>query len=356
MLALATLALFLAVGLLVGGYAVARIDGIGHRRTLVVVAVLLAAGGVTAQAMPVSVTPSSESTPAAAPTPEAAAVADATGGTEVVERSEAASDASTPSDPVGNATVVAVSAPDRLTYRTESGARHTVGLAGVDAPGLDGGDPETFDGVLTSDRGRRCLADHGRRALVDLRTDLLDEQVTVRTVGTAKGTRVATVAVDGRLVNRRLVERGDARATDRRYADAERAARSAHRGVWSCGVVEPDRPLRESNTSTLRIAAVHPNPPDDATPGIGGEYLVVENTGERAVDLSDWHVVVDSTHYYFFDDRRLQPGAELVVHVGAGRDTQGHVYWAAGRPVLDDGSGTIRLVDGDTDRAVRLSY
>lgn len=353
MLALASLALLLAVGLLVGGYAVTRADGIGHRRTVVVAAVLLAAGGVTAQAMPATVAPSPAPEPA--PTAAPAAVADA----EADERGEArerASATTADATTAGNATVVAVSAPDRLTYRTESGARRTVRLAGVDAPGLDGADPATFDGVLAGDRGRRCLADHGRRALVDLRVDLVDERVTVRTMETTRGTTAATVAVDGRLLNRRLVERGDARATDGRYADAERAARSAHRGVWSCGLVEPDRPPRESNTSALRIAAVHPNPPDDGGPERAGEFVVVENTGERAVDLSDWRLVVDHTHYYFFDDRRLQPGSELVVHVGSGRDTEGHVYWAAGRPVLDDASGTLRLVDGDTDRTVRLSY
>jgi micrococcal nuclease len=353
MLALASLALLLAAGLLVGGYALARTDGIDHRRASVVAAVLLAVGGVTAGAMPASVAPSPEptATPAAAPAPDAAAAV----GTDerAAEHGDTrASDAST----VGNATVVAVSAPDRLSYRTESGARRTVRLAGVDAPGLDGADPETFDGVLTGDRGRQCLADHGRRALVDLRTDLLGERIAVDATGATVGTPTATVTVDGRPLNRRLVERGEARATDGRYADAERAARSARRGVWSCGVVEPDRPLRESNTSTLRVAAVHPNPPDDPTPGFGDEFVIVENTGERAVDLSDWYVVVDDTHYYFFDDRRLQPGTELVVHVGTGRDTEGHVYWATGRPVLGDGGGTIRLVDGDTDRTVRLSY
>lgn len=347
MLALASLALLLAAGLLVGGYAVARTDGIDHRRTVVVTAALLAAGGVTAGAMPASVAPSPEPTAAPAPTPtaEATAVVDAD---EAASGGAHASDAST----VENATVVAVSAPDRLTYRTESGARRTIRLAGVDAPGLDGADPEAFDGVLTGDRGRRCLADHGRRALVDLRTDLLGERIAVDATGQAVGTETATVTVDGRLLNRRLVERGEARATGERYADAERAARSARRGVWSCGVVEPDR----SGTTALRIAAVHPNPPDDATPGLGEEFIVIENTGERAVDLSGWYLVVDDTHYYFFDGRRLQPGAELTVHVGTGRDTEGHVYWAAGHPILGDGGGTIGLVVGDEYRTVRLSY
>jgi micrococcal nuclease len=189
-----------------------------------------------------------------------------------------------------------------------------------------------------------------------LPTDLVGAGVTVRTTSTAVGTQTPVVTVDGRLLNRRLVERGRARATDGRYADAERAAQNARRGVWSCGVVEPTRLLRGSNTSMLRIAAVHPNPPNDTAAGIGDEFNIIENTGERAINLSDWSPVLDDTHHCFFGDRCLQPGAELVVSAGTGRDDEGRVYRATGRPVLNDGSGTIRPVDGDTGRSVRLSY
>jgi hypothetical protein len=80
------------------------------------------------------------------------------------------------------------------------------------------------------------------------------------------------------------------------------------------------------------------------------------NDGDRAIDLSDRYLIVGDSDYYFFDDRRLQPGEELVIHVGTGRNTDGHVYWGSGRPILDNGGGTIRLVDGDTDRVIRLSY
>lgn len=354
MLALASVALILGVVLIGGGYAVARADGVDSRRTVVAVAVLLAAGGVAAQATPAPVSP--------APTDESAVVADAAdgvpggGSAEAVTEDSLAPQRAGEGSPPTNATVVAVSAPDRLTYRTESGERRTVRLAGVDAPGLDGADPETFDGVLTGERGRQCLAAQGRRALVSLRTDLLDERVTVRSAEATSGTATAVVAVDGQSVNERLVERGDARATDGRYDDVERRARSAHRGLWSCGVVEPDRPLRGPKASSIHVAAVHPNPPGPDRAALNDEYVVLGNDGDRAIDLSDWYVVVGDSDYYFFDDRRLQPGEELVIHVGTGRNTDGHVYWGSGQPVLDDDGGTIRLVDGDTDRVIRLSY
>jgi micrococcal nuclease len=256
-----------------------------------------------------------------------------------------------------NATVVDVRAGDRVTYRTASGTQRTVRLAGVDAPGVGGADPKRFDGVLTGDRGRACLADHGRRALLALRSSLDGRSVTVDRVAVDRGEPHAVLTVDGRSVNRRQVERGHARATDERYAGAERSARSAARGVWSCGTVTPDRPLRSLDDPGLRIAAIHPNPAGDDTAGRTGERIVLENAGLTTVDLGDWYMRAgDNRYYFFFDGRRLEPGGRLVVHVGEGRGREGHVYWGAPTPVLGDGHGTVTLVDGDTERVVRASY
>jgi micrococcal nuclease len=343
---LAAAALGLALVFGVGAYAVARFDALDHRAVLVVVAVGLAVGGVAAQAAPV----------APAPTAGGDRTADAAGGDdrtalEAADTVAAANDSA--SRAAANATVVGVLGPDRLTYRTAAGERRTVRLAGVDAPGADGASPARFDGVVTGQRGRTCLAERGRRALIDARTNLVGESVTVESVDTGGAVLVA----DGRSLNRRLVERGYARATDDRYADAERAARSAGRGVWSCATVESTPPIRESDEPGVYVAAVHPNPPGDDAKALAEEYLVFANAGETTVDLSNWYLVDgDGKMYFFFDGRTLRPGEELVVHVGAGRNTDRHVYWGASSPVLDNDHETLKLVDGDTDRTVRLSY
>jgi micrococcal nuclease len=365
MLSLASLALILALVCAGGVAAVARIDALDYRSVLVVVAVALAVGGVVAQTTPAdsATTIASDRAPEAATNADTeAAAADEAAGAAAADRpvagGAAAANGSVASMPANgtNATVVGVSAGDRITYRTASGERRTVSLAGIDAPGPGGADPERFDGVLTGSRGRTCLAEQGRRALVDARSLLVGETVAVRSVGRERGVASAVLAADGRSVNRRLVERGDARATDGRYADAERAARSAGRGVWSCATVEPSRPLRASTEPGVRIAAVHPNPPGDDAAALVDEYVVIENTGRKTVDLSDWYLVDGDGKTYFFFDRTLRPGETLVVHVGSGRDTDGHVYWGASTPVLDNDHETLKLVDGDSDRTVRLSY
>ena len=353
MLSLASLTLVLAVVLGAGAYAVSRIDALDHRAVLVVVAVGLAIGGVAAQsALPA---------PAEAPTTVANdPVPNATTPAASDERATAAERLGTRAAVAAtnaSATVVGIPSGDRLTYRTAAGERRTVRLAGIDAPGADGAAPERFDGVVTGSYGRSCLAEAGRRALIDARTTLVGAPVTVRSVGGTAGSPTAVLTVDGRSLNRRFVERGHARATDERYADAERAARSAGRGVWSCATVKPTPPLRESAESALRIAVVHPNPPGDDTAALADEYVIVENAGGESVDLSDWYLIDgDGKTYFFFDGRTLRPGEELVVHVGDGRNRDGHVYWGASVPVLDNDHETLKLVDGETDRVVRLSY
>ncbi|SEA07021.1 Lamin Tail Domain [Haloplanus vescus] len=343
MLSLASLALVVALVLAASAYAVVRFDALDRRVALVVVAAALVTGGVAAQVAP-------SDSPADVERTVSAASDEATPERLAAEQAEAPTASHEVSNGT-NATVVGVGDGGRVTYRMD-GETRTVRLAGVDVPSAGGADPALFDGVVTGSRGRACLAREGRRALLDTRAQLVDESVSVRT-----GEDGAVLVADGRSVNRRLVERGNARATTRTYADAERSARSAHIGVWSCSVVEPSRPLREANASNVRIDAIHPNPPGDDAASLNDEYVVIENAGSRTVDLSDWYLIVgDDEMHFFFDGQTLRPGEEIVLRMGSGRNTEGTVYWGASSPVLDNDHETLKLVDGDTDRTVRVSY
>ncbi|MFB6108165.1 MAG: lamin tail domain-containing protein [Haloplanus sp.] len=365
----------LAVALALGALAVSRLDAPARRRVapvaLVAVAVVVAGGGVAAQATAfgagdvggaddavgvastgATTNPGLASVPTATATPDAASdAAERVASTAASRRAMASG-----TDPE-TATVVAVQSGDRLTYRDAAGRRHTVRLAGVDAPGIDGADPHRFDGVLTGERGRACLADGGRRALVSLRERLVGESVTVRRIADGRaGLPAVVVETDNRSVNRALVESGRARATGDRYADAERAARDAHLGVWACGLVEPPRPLHQSSEQSVRIAAVHPNPPGDDGSALTREYVVLANDGRQNVDLSGWYLRVGDDQLYFFDDQVLEPGAELVVHVGSGTDAPDDVYWGSSHAVLGNDHDAVTVVDADGDDVDAVAY
>jgi micrococcal nuclease len=362
MLTLALLTLAVGVALAIGGYAALRTGApVDRRLALVSVVAVLAVGGAGVQAAPVpaggaGVAVGGATGDAGAATPTSTPAADRATNDEAAALGGSASGMAQ-REAAGNATVVDVTSGDLVTYRTAAGDLRRVRLAGVGAPGVDGADPDRFDGVLTGDRGRACLGEYGRQALLFLRSELDGESVTVERVGAGPGLPAAVLRVDGESVNRRLVERGYARGTDGRYADAERAARSGERGLWSCGLVEPERPVGADDTPEIRIAAVHPNPAGPDGEALNDEYLVIENVGRTSVDLSDWYLVEGGGKAYFsFGGQTLEPGTELVVHVGSGRDTGGHVYWGEANPVLGNAHETLKLVDGDGERVVRFEY
>jgi len=183
--------------------------GVGARRTLVV-AVLLALAGCAA-----SVSPGADATPTAG------------------ERT---------------ATVVDVVDGDTLEVRYPDGSEDRVRLLGVDTPETRADNsPGEFEGVPDTDAGRACLADWGDRATAFAEERLAGERVVVATDAAADrrggyDRLLAYVTVDGRdqSVNRALLAGGYARLYDTEFARrdafaaAERRARAAETGVWTC--------------------------------------------------------------------------------------------------------------------------
>ena len=89
--------------------------------------------------------------------------------------------------------------------------------------------------------------------------------------------------------------------------------------------------------------------PVRTTSSINGEYIVIENTGDTRVDLTEW-VLRDSSsqnRFRFPDGFTLQPGAEVVVRTGTGPDGDGTCYWGVDHPVWDNVGDTAFLLDSN---------
>ncbi|MCE9554771.1 MAG: thermonuclease family protein [Planctomycetes bacterium] len=115
--------------------------------------------------------------------------------------------------------VVSIADGDTLTVLDFDNVQHKIRLHGIDAPER---------GQAFSKRSKEALG-----ALVQ------DKQVTVNVVDRDRyGRDVGTVTVEGVNVNLKLVENGWAwhfvryAPNDKALADAETAARAAHRGLW----------------------------------------------------------------------------------------------------------------------------
>jgi len=127
-----------------------------------------------------------------------------------------------------------------------NGTGDTVRFVGVDAPETRAANaPGEFEGVPDTEAGRDCLRAAGANASAYVASRIEGRQVTLA-FDPALDRRgyydrlLAYVVVDGESINRDLVRLGHARVYDspfverERYEAAERDARGAGRGLWSC--------------------------------------------------------------------------------------------------------------------------
>lgn len=268
-------------------------------------------------------------------------------------------------------TVVGVVSADTLTVEYDNGSRATVGLAGVATPQTDGGnDPGAYETVPDVASAEECLAGAGEDAVSRTRSELRGQEVTIVVApnGTADGDATPVYAfVDGTLYNLQLLRDGDARVDgdEVRYHDAfataEAAARDAGRGLWRCADVETPTPsVTSTATATptpvsetgLRVVEV-----SDEGEELNDEYIVVENTGDRLLDLAGWRVRDGDGHTYTFKDgTTLEPGESLTLYTGAGSQTETERYWWNDEEIWDDDGETITVYNDNGDKVYRRTY
>jgi len=143
-------------------------------------------------------------------------------------------------------TVTDVVDGDTIDVRFPNGTTDTVRLLGIDTPEVHvETQPGEFEGVPNTEPGRSCLRAAGENASAVVEQQLAGERVTIRldhggdTRG-GYGRLLAIVVHENDSVNYDLIEGGHARLYDTdfserdRYAEAERRAMAANRGVWQC--------------------------------------------------------------------------------------------------------------------------
>ena len=144
------------------------------------------------------------------------------------------------------ATVTDVVDGDTIDVRFANGSTETVRLLGIDTPEVHvETQPDEFEGVPDTKSGRACLRDAGKNASSVVEQRLDGERVTIRldhggdTRG-GYGRLLGIVVHENHSVNYDLIEDGHARLYDTdfserdRYAEAEREAMAAGRGLWQC--------------------------------------------------------------------------------------------------------------------------
>ncbi|MFC4359881.1 lamin tail domain-containing protein [Halobium salinum] len=291
-------------------------------------------------------------------------------------------------------TVVRVVDGDTLEVRFPDGHTENVRLLGVDTPEVHvENTPDEFEGIPVTDGGRDHLRSWGREASTYATSKLAGEEVAISTDPAADrrggyGRLLVYVDHEGTDFNRRLLSQGYARLYESEfsrydaYATAERTAQRDELGLWNYGAPETatptstrtptatppstDTPGTSEATSTpvtdggssgdLAVAEVHADAPGNDHDNLNEEYVVFENAGDSAVDLSGWTVTDAADHDYSFPALTLRPGERVTLYTGSGTDGDGALYWGSGRAVWNNGGDTITVRDETGTVVVERTY
>lgn len=225
--------------------------------------------------------------------------------------------------------VIGVTDGDSVDIELASGALIEVRLIGVNAP----------------ERGE-CYAAEARDFLAqtiggeEVGVDLVDED--------QFGRRLANVWIGDDLINLTLVAGGfaiaqtpdDANPHGAIIVDAEEIAFQDGVGLWSpsaCGATDDVPSIQFDGDS----AQYNPDGPDDTE--LDSEYVVLENTGDVAIDLSGWVLRDESSRNRLEipSGTAIEPGMQVTVSSGCGTE----VSWCQGRPIWNNGGDMALLSD-----------
>jgi len=86
----------------------------------------------------------------------------------------------------------------------------------------------------------------------------------------------------------------------------------------------------DDGAGVLSVATIHEDAAGDEYDNLNDEYVVFENTGDAALDLSGWTVSDEADHTYTFPEGvTLDAGAQVTLRTGSGTDDETDLYWGS---------------------------
>jgi endonuclease YncB( thermonuclease family) len=113
-----------------------------------------------------------------------------------------------------------------------------------------------------------------------------------------------------------------------------------------------------SGSGDISIAQIHEDASGNDNNNLNDEYVVFENSGTGAIDLSGWTVEDEASHTYSFPSGfTLDAGAQVTLHTGTGSDTNSDLYWGnTGSAVWNNGGDTVSVYDDSGALYTSKSY
>lgn len=256
-------------------------------------------------------------------------------------------------------TVTDVVDGDTVEVRVDGEVR-TVRLLAVDTPEKTPSNEDPSEYGVTTESGERCLLRYANDATRYMSQSLDGERVALlydanEPETDVYGRTLAYVYVNGELFNDDLVKRGLARVYTEADAEREdeflayeRRAKQANEGLWACDDAQStiDRPA--DGRTSLAVTEIHADAPGNDNDNKNGEWVVVTNEGNEAMDLTGYVVSDEAGHAYVFPDGfTLDAGRSVTLHTGSGTDTATELYWNYGgaTAVWNNGGDTVTVTD-----------
>lgn len=113
----------------------------------------------------------------------------------------------------------------------------------------------------------------------------------------------------------------------------------------------------DSDPGSLAVANVHADAAGNDHENENGEYVVFENVGGEALDLSGWTVSDEAGHTYRFPTGfTLAAGAQVTLYTGSGSDSATELYWGSDSAIWNNGGDTIIVKSDDGIVVLEESY
>jgi competence protein ComEC len=113
----------------------------------------------------------------------------------------------------------------------------------------------------------------------------------------------------------------------------------------------------DDGAGVLSVATIHEDAAGDEYDNLNDEYVVFENTGDAALDLSGWTVSDEADHTYTFPEGvTLDAGAQVTLRTGSGTDDETDLYWGSEAPVWNNGGDTVIVQDDNGETVLEEKY
>ncbi len=179
--------------------------------------------------------------------------------------------------------------------------------------------------------------------------------------GTDKyGRLLRYVYIGDEMVNLLMIEEGYATVYvlqpnnrhERLFRDAESAARSTRKGVWS--LVSEDR-----CSECIRVDRFNWDAEGNDCINPNGEWVAFSNTCHFDCEITGWSVKDAGTSVYTFHDFVLKTKKSVTLFSGSGKDNSCEIFWDKGGScpaVWNNDGDTLYLRDGEGKLVLREAY